>query len=82
MMEGRVMGHCVFTYLNACLEHRSSIWTLVYTEGSSVVNKTLTIEVRGKNIEQIRGKVNRFPTDFEKMIIRQWAEIEGLGFDL
>ena len=81
MMEGRVMGHCVFTYLNACLEHRSSIWTLVYTEGSSVVNKTLTIEVRGTNIEQIRGKVNRFPTDLEKMIIRQWAQIEGVGFD-
>jgi hypothetical protein len=46
-----------------------------------VVNKTLTIEVRGTTIEQIRGKVNRFPSDFEQTIIRQWAEKEGLGFD-
>jgi hypothetical protein len=81
MMEGRVMGHCVFSYLNACLEQRSSIWTLAYTEGSSVVNKTLTIEVRETKIEQIRGKVNRFPSDFEKKLIGQWAEKEGLGFD-
>jgi hypothetical protein len=80
MMEGRIMGHCVFGYLNACLEHRSAIWTFAYTEGSSVVNKTLTIEVRGTKIEQARGKVNRFPTDFENKIISQWAEKEGLGF--
>jgi hypothetical protein len=45
-----------------------------------VVNKTLTIEVRGTKIEQVRGKVNRFPTDFENKIIGQWAEKEGLGF--
>jgi PcfJ-like protein len=78
MTEGRVMEHCVYTYLELCLNHCSSIWTLAYTEGSSVVNKTLTIEVRGDAITQIRGKINRSPTDFEKKIIRKWAEKEGL----
>ena len=73
MVEGRVMSHCVYTYLQACLERRSSIWTLAYTEGSSVVNKTLTIQVTNNEIVQIRGKVNRFATDLEMGIIQEWA---------
>ena len=78
MVEGRVMSHCVYTYLQACLERRSSIWTLAYTEGASVVNKTLTIEVRNNVIVQIRGKVNRFATDLERAIIKEWAAKAGL----
>ena len=78
MVEGRVMSHCVYTYLQACLERRSSIWTLAYTEGSSVINKTLTIEVRDNAIVQIRGKVNRFATDLEMGIIQEWAAKAGL----
>ena len=78
MVEGRVMSHCVYTYLQACLERRSSIWTLAYTEGSSVVNKTLTIEVRDNAIVQIRGQVNRMATKLEMRIIREWAAKAGL----
>ena len=78
MVEGRMMSHCVYTYLQACLERRSSIWTLAYTEGSSVVNKTLTIQVTNNEIVQIRGKVNRFATDLEMTIIQEWAMMAGL----
>jgi PcfJ-like protein len=78
MMEGRVMSHCVYTYLKLCREGRSSIWTLAYTEGSSVLNKTLTIEIRGNQIVQIRGKVNRLATDLEMDIIKKWAAMAGL----
>jgi hypothetical protein len=82
MIEGRVMEHCVYTYLKACLDRRSTIWTLAYTEGSSVVNKTLTIEVRGNEIVQIRGKVNRLATDIEREIIKKWAMTAGLQLEV
>jgi hypothetical protein len=78
MVEGRVMQHCVYTYLKSCLDRRSTIWTLAYTEGSSVINKTLTIEVRGNEVVQIRGKVNRLATAIEMGIIKKWAVMAGL----
>jgi hypothetical protein len=57
---------------------RSTIWIRAYTEGSSVINKTWTIEVRGNEIVQIRGKVNRLATELEMDIIKKWAVTAGL----
>ena len=43
-------------------------------------DKLLTIEVwnESREIRQIRGKSNRYPTKQEMLIIRRWADQEGL----
>jgi len=45
------------------------------------LEKLLTIEVStsGNQIRQVRGKLNRRPTEKEKEIIQRWTTREGLG---
>ncbi|TVQ81900.1 MAG: hypothetical protein EA357_11275 [Micavibrio sp.] len=79
VQEGREMKHCVASYARACAEGNCSIWTLEYTR-ANVVEKCQTIEVRSdKNIVQVRGKGNRYPTQSELGIIRNWAQTAGLS---
>ena len=77
--EGRQMRHCVATYASSCHREKCSIWTLdLETEEGK--EKLLTVEVNNttKEIRQIRGKRNRYATDYEKAIIKRWASREEL----
>ena len=78
--EGRQMSHCVATYAKSCQTGNCSIWSssLETEEGMA---KLLTIEVRNSTqaIKQIRGKLNRFAANNEKLIIRRWASREELA---
>jgi len=77
--EGRVMNHCVATYVQSCLSGASSIWTLE-AEMEGKRSKLLTIEVQpaAKSICQVRGKCNALPGEKHLGILRRWAEQAGL----
>lgn len=78
--EGKVLNHCVATYINDCLEGRCSIWSLRCT-GEEKPISLVTIEVdREGYIEQALGKYNAQPEEEEMALIRQWAKQEGLRF--
>lgn len=77
--EGRLMQHCVATYVSSCLHGKSSIWAMeVETHGER--RKVLTVEVdpERKLICQARGKRNELPTERDRDILRRWASQAGL----
>lgn len=71
--EGKSLKHCVADYVSKCVEGETSIWSL---ECNAI--KCLTIEVKGKSIEQVRGKDNRHPHSYEIDIVKKWAKREQL----
>jgi hypothetical protein len=74
--EGRVMRHCVGSYVNVCRIGASGIFTVEYN-----CSKVLTVEVNSDlTIVQIRGKCNKPPNKTEMYIVKQWARKEGLKF--
>ena len=78
--EGRLMRHCVSTYVGACRAGRCSIWSLE-REAYEGTEKRLTIEVNAsRTIVQCRGRANRRPRADEVEILRRWAREAGLAF--
>ncbi len=91
--EGRKQKHCVYSYVYWCKTGRSAIFSLRgyrkvpvgYTDDGEVVwDKTMeqtrvTIEVNSQRaVVQVRGLMNRGPTDDEKRVLRAWAGEMGL----
>ena len=60
--EGRVMGHCVFSYTDQCLAGAVSIWSIrvLNPEEEGLEKHVLTIAVdnRKRAVTQARGKFN------------------------
>lgn len=67
--EGKIMHHCVYSYLSSCLKGSCLIFSLRLF-GQSMA----TIEVRNSVVVQIRGSYNSRPTDKEIVIINNWAK--------
>jgi hypothetical protein len=94
MNEGRKQKHCVYSYVHWCVHGSSAIFSLrsyrkaiasVEEDGAIVWDKStetrrVTIEVHPERgtVAQVRGPLNRMPTDEEKAILRQWAGDKGL----
>jgi hypothetical protein len=77
--EGRQMRHCVASYAQSCAKGICSIWTMD-SETEQGIEKRVTIEINRKQNEilQVRGKMNRKPTEKEKDILNRWAAQAGL----
>ena len=76
--EGRAMRHYVYSYTNACISGRSSIWSLKKDQseqGRRIERHLVTIEVDNNNrsVVQAKGYCNRSPDPKEKMLIHKWA---------
>ncbi len=73
-IEGRILKHCVASYVSSCARGQCSIWSMEL-EQSSVVEKRVTIEVNPatRQIVQVRGKLNRHPNQQELNLLRRWA---------
>ena len=77
--EGRTMRHCVATYAAACVQRRSSIWSLrVETRDGQKRVMTVEIEPGSRRVMQARGRHNASPGDAERAILQKWAEKERL----
>ena len=81
-VEGRIMRHCVATYIHRCVCRTTSIWSMkVHESGSS--KRVLTIEVipGTRLIRQVKGLRNSTPTATAQNLLRQWALQEDLRFE-
>ena len=93
LKEGQKQKHCVYSYVSWCVDGRSAICSLrsyrkaaadVTSEGKIVWDRSMeieriTIEVNSqRSIVQVRGPLNRLPTEEEKFILRLWAGEKGL----
>ncbi|MEY5044669.1 MAG: hypothetical protein RJA19_1896 [Bacteroidota bacterium] len=71
--EGRMLQHCVFSYHSHCREGRCYIFSMKVRKESGKWAHTLTIEVEGKRVVQVRGLRNRLPTLVELEAVQFWA---------
>jgi len=77
--EGERMHHCVFSYLERCMEKLSSIWSLTCEHPSGKFRRGITIEVDEHGaVVQCRGFANRSPCEGELAIVSRWAGDYGL----
>ena len=72
--EGKELHHCVYTYAGRCMQRRSFIFSLRFIGHEEAKTPLITIELRGKQIVQAKGKYNRKPTDIERELIQIWAK--------
>ena len=90
--EGRAMSNCVASYVDSCVEGKSSIWSLrLETPEWPEARRIMTIEVdpETKTIVQARGKCNAVPGSktcpkrlkLAPNLLRQWAARSGLRLD-
>jgi hypothetical protein len=76
--EGSDMHHCVGTYASSCSSGKSTIFSIRQFIKNTFTQRMATIELRGFNLVQIRGKYNRKPDDVTLSIIKDWARGELL----
>lgn len=77
MKEGRAMKHCASSYVSSCKRRASAIFSMTCNNARML---TIEVNLQTMDINQIRGKQNRFSTPAEMRVIRSWAVKEGLGF--
>ncbi len=77
LKEGKIMGHCVASYIHKILEEHTTIWSLKCLDGSHEIH-TLTIELVYDEVRQVRGERNRLPTIDEERVVEAWAKAHYL----
>jgi hypothetical protein len=77
--ESNMMKHCVFSYINNCVNGICSIWSLKKNENTKF-NNLLTIEIQNNEVIQVKGKHNRPATEFELGIVEYWANENSFIF--
>lgn len=75
--EGNQLSHCVASYVKDVINGRCKIYFL-RNKGEEMDKPLVTIEVRGLNIRQAKGKGNRQVTPEQKEFITQWAREKDL----
>lgn len=91
--EGRKQRHCVYSYVQRCVEGRSFIFSVracrklaadYDAEGRPIWDRTLetrrlTIELNSSRaVIQVKGPLNRAPIPEEQDVLRQWAGEKGV----
>jgi len=79
--EGKYMQHCVFTYIDQCLNKKCAIFSLRCRDGSGIIgDKSATIEITNdKILSQARSRFNKELNIETKDIIQKWAKENGIN---
>jgi hypothetical protein len=77
--ESATLKHCVYLYLDDCISKQIRIFSLKKLTKKKY-ERCITIELRGKNIIQARGKYNRIINKEELFILNEWAK--NLGYKM
>ena len=80
--EGRVLHHCVATYIDACARRETSIWSM-RCQGGLGIQRCLTIQVdpHTRTILAALGSHNSSPEPLPREILKAWARQEQLKFE-
>jgi hypothetical protein len=72
--EGRVMGHCVYSYARLIDKRECAIWTLTLEDDTGHWRR-LTIEARPalRLVVQARGRFNKLPEARDMIALNAWA---------
>ena len=75
--EGNQLSHCVASYVKDVIRGKCKIYFL-RNKGEDMDKPLVTIEIRGMNIRQAKGKSNRPVTPEQKEFITKWAREKDL----
>gem|GEM_PF-2356321 len=76
LKESKVLKHCVYGYVNRCLQDYSRIFGLrVQRKGH--FTPCCTIQVIDKTVVQFKGKMNRNATEAEEQLLKAWCELNN-----
>lgn len=81
--EGGALRHCVASYVEYCVKHACSIWSLRKVNPGARGRSLATMEVRrapggGLRLIQARARGNQRPGKKEAGLIRQWMALNGI----
>lgn len=78
--EGRIMKHCVASYIHSCRKGSCSIWSMtVASEEKHTMDHLVTIELsKHRVIVQVRGKYNALPSKKTVEVIKRWQQMAQL----
>lgn len=80
--EGKVMKHCVYSYVRTCVTGSSSIISIRSTNSSQVGIKFHgTIEIRNGIVVQFKGKLNRMPDSKIMKLAKEYFRSKEVGYD-
>lgn len=77
--ESKVLKHCVYSYLNRCVQGKTHIFSLTHEKAGQSIPK-ITIEVENNQMVQERGKANSDPDKKYYPLIREWCELNLFDF--
>ncbi|KPM31514.1 Hypothetical protein I595_2781 [Croceitalea dokdonensis DOKDO 023] len=81
LAESTILNHCVFSYAYSCNAGHIHIFSLSKLKNN--VNKPYaTIEVRGKFITEVAGKMNISPSRKAMELIKEWGQLNHLSIRL
>jgi len=76
--EGSRLNHCVSSYVKYVIDETTKIIFMRRTDEKE--KNLITIEVKGDEIRQVRGKSNRLPEKDEKEFIKKFAKARKLKY--
>lgn len=76
--EGRLLGHCVGSYVNCIIQGTTTI--LFLRKKKEKGTPLVTVEVKNKRISQASGKFNRALEYDEKVFLQEYAEKKKLEY--
>ncbi|CAN0223578.1 unnamed protein product, partial [Chrysoparadoxa australica] len=81
LTEGREQRHCVFTRLGACVDQKTTIWSLKWTHpDGKLFSSRLTLEVRNNELIEARGHCNAMPTNSENKLLQHLSKMQQWSF--
>jgi len=77
--EGIAMRHCVATYAPKCAYGGTSIWSMTVEEDGELVRAvTIEVNVKRREVCQVKGPANKAPKKRVLEVLRRWIEEQGL----
>lgn len=80
LSEGRAMHHCVGTYADSCNLGRTAIYSMTVTDRDGERRlSTIEVDLRNRQIVQVRGRYNAPATAMDARILRAWMTTSKLS---
>lgn len=79
--EGKLMRHCVYSYVARCQGQQTAIFSLQYKQNHKVDWKsggTIEVNLKMGQIVQFKAKYNAKPEPLAEFHLRKWADKENL----
>ena len=76
--EGYSLRHCVFSYLDLCVENKSELYSMKRVNEGGMIIHHATIQVEGRSVIQFFGFLNSVPNSKAYEVLKRFCEKHSL----